>query len=201
MKQHFYTLIAISILTFSNAQNCIDSKISKNFNFNTVLISKDKDTLGKAEIIIKVFDKRKALEIQTIRFESEFILKSESFKNCENNKSYSADTYLKSNENDFGDLIVVDLNFDGKEDIAIKREEGGNGGPLYNFYIQSKNEQFILDEYLSNEISYFPDYLNSKEKTLHVYVRANSLTEEGITYSYEDLNNTWRVANKETYRN
>lgn len=200
MRKRLYILIAICNLTISNAQNCVDFTTSKYFDFDTMLISRDEKKLGKAEIVIKIFDRKKAQKIQTIHFESEFILKSESFKYCENNKSYQADIFLQSNENDFGDLIVADLNFDGKEDIAIKREEGGNGGPLYNFYIQSENQQFVLDEYLSNEISYFPDYINSKEKTLHVYIRVNSLTEEGITYLY-DANKTWSVAKKMTYRN
>jgi hypothetical protein len=93
------------------------------------------------------------------------------------------------------------LNFDGKEDIAIKREEGGNGGPIYNFYIQSKNKQFILDKYLSNEMLYFPDYIDGKEKTLHVYVRIDSLSEEGITYLYSDVSKTWSILKKLKYRN
>ena len=137
MKQHLFTLIAFSIFNFSNAQNCIDFNLSKVFDFDILLISKDQNDLGKAEITIKIFNKLKRIKVQTIHLESEFILKSKSFKECENDKSYSANINLESNENDFGDLIVADLNFDGKEDIAIKREEGGNGGPLYNFYIQS----------------------------------------------------------------
>jgi hypothetical protein len=200
MKQHLFIFIVLGISIIGNAQNCIDSKLSKIFDFDILSISKDQNNLGKVEIVITIYDKGKVLKIQTIHLDSEFILKSESFK-CKNNKSYSANTYLASDENDFGDLIIVDLNFDGKEDIAIKREEGGNGGPLYNFYIQSKNREFILDKYLSNEMSYFPDYLDSKEKTLHVNVRVDSLTKEGITYSYAEASKTWSVAKKMKYRN
>jgi hypothetical protein len=201
MKQLLFLLIAFSISTFGHAQNCIDFHLSKVYDFDILLISKDNNDLGKAEIIIKIFDKWKKKKVQTINVESEFILKSKSFKECENNKSYSTNVHLESNENDFGDLIVADLNFDGMEDIAIKREEGGNGGPLYNFYIQSKNQQFILDKYLSTEMSYFPDYIDTKEKTLHVYVRVDSLTEEGIIYSYTEKSKTWNVKKRTEYRN
>ena len=201
MRQHLFTLIAFGIFTFGNAQNCIDFHLSKTFDFDILLISKDQNNLGKAEIIIKIFDKWKKIKVQTIHIESEFILKSKSFKACENNNLYSSNIFLKSNENDFGDLIVADFNFDGKEDIAIKREEGGNGGPLYNFYIQTENQQFILDTYLSTEMTYFPDYIDSEKKTLHVYVRVDSLTEEGITYSYAENTKTWNVEKKVMYRN
>ena len=201
MKKYLFIIIANCFLTSISAQNCIDFNLSKIFDFESLLISKDQKDLGKAKIIINIFDKRKALKTQTISFESEFILKSESFKQCENNKSYMADTYLNSNENDFGDLIVADFNFDGLEDIAIKREEGGNGGPLYNFYIQSKDQQFLLDEYLSNEMSFFPDYIDSKEKTLHVYIRVNSSKKEGITYKYNQASKTWKIEKSRKHRN
>ena len=201
MKQQIFILIAFVSFTVSNAQNCIDFDLSKVYDFDIMLISKDKNDIGKAEIIIKIFDKLKREKIQTIQFESKFISKSKSFKECENNKSYQANTYLKSNENDFGDLIVADFNFDGNEDIAIKREEGGNGGPNYNFYIQSKNQQFIIDTFLSNEMSYFPDYIDSEKKTLHIYVRVDSSTEEGITYFYEEKSKTWKIEKKVKYRN
>lgn len=201
MKENLLILIVIFTFSVCKSQNCLDRKLSQNFDFDVSLISKDKNDLGKAIIIIKIFDKRKAIQLQTIEMESEFILKSESFKNCENNKSFSSNEFLKSNENDFGDLILADVNFDGKEDIAVKREEGGNGGPLYNFYIQSENQKFILDKYLSTEMSYFPDYLDSKEKTLHIYIRKDNLTEEGITYSYSEKNQSWFVLNKRQYRN
>ena len=50
-------------------------------------------------------------------------------------------------------------------------------------------------------MSYFPDYLDSKKKTLHVYVRVDSLSEEGITYSYTEKSKTWSIAKKIKYRN
>ena len=54
MKQQIYALIALSLLTFCTCKNCIDSKTSKNFNFDISLISKDENNLGKAEIIVKI---------------------------------------------------------------------------------------------------------------------------------------------------
>lgn len=191
MKLKIFIIIVFSIFNFSNAQNCIDFNLSKVFDFDVMLISKDEKELGNVEITIKIFDKWKRVKVQTIKIESEFILKSESFKECSNNKKYLANTYLESTENDFGDLIVADLNFDGKEDIAIKREEGGNGGPLYNFYIQSKNQQFILDIYLTKKVCYFPNYIDSKLKSLQINVRVDSATRKDMTFFYIDKSKTW----------
>ena len=103
-------------------------------------------------------------------------------------------------KNDFGDLIVTDLNFDGKEDLAIKREEGGNGGPLYFFYIQTE-EKFILNEYLSNEMMFFPIDFNPKTKTMRTYVRMNSSQDESIFYQYSDSEKKWKIIDRRNYRN
>ena len=187
-------IVASALLFFVNhctAQNVVDSTTSTNFNFLILIKSKDKNALGKAEIIVKVIDKRTEVETQTIKFASDFILKSESFIQNRNNRCYPANVTIVSNENDCGDLIVADLNFDGREDLALKREEGGNGGPRYNYYLQTQSGNFIFDEYLTNEMSYFPDFINSQENTLHVTVRVDSRSEEGITYKYENSRKVW----------
>lgn len=187
-------IVASALLFFVNhcaAQNVVDSTTSTNFNFLIFVKLKDKNTLGKAEIIVKVIDKRTEVETQTIKFASDFILKSESFIQNRNNRYYPANVTIVSNENDCGDLIVADLNFDGREDLALKREEGGNGGPRYNYYLQTQSRNFIFDEYLTNEMSYFPDFINSQENTLHVTVRVDSRSVEGITYKYENSRKVW----------
>lgn len=187
-------IVASALLFFVNhcpAQNVVDSTTSTNFNFLILVKSKDENTLGKAEIVVKVIDKRTEVETQTIRFVSDFILKSESYIQNRNNRYHPANVTIVSDENDCGDLIVADLNFDGREDLALKREEGGNGGPLYNYYLQTPSRNFIFDEYLTNEMSYFPDFINSQENTLHVTVRVDSRSVEGITYKYENSRKVW----------
>ncbi len=66
----------------------------------------------------------------------------------------------------FHNIIVLDVNFDGLEDFAIINFEGGNGGPLYAYYIQNPNNEFELDDELTNEVRFFPIEINNKEKTL-----------------------------------
>ena len=187
-------IVASALLFFVNhcpAQNVVDSTTSTNFNFLILVKSKDENTLGKAEIVVKVIDKRTEVETQTIRFVSDFILKSESYIQNRNNRYHPANVTIVSDENDCGDLIVADLNFDGREDLALKCEEGGNGGPRNNYYLQTQSRNFIFDEYLTNEMSYFPDFINSQENTLHVTVRVDSRSEEGITHKYENSRKVW----------
>ncbi|KOS05049.1 hypothetical protein AM493_02625 [Flavobacterium akiainvivens] len=87
-------------------------------------------------------------------------------------------------DNDYGNIIVADLNFDGLEDLAIKREQGGNGGPMYNFYFQDKTGRFIINQFLSTSMGYFPYKIITEEKTLVAKVRLNTYESEDIYYQY-----------------
>ena len=195
--------IATFILSMTiNGQSCAEQKISKKYDFEITKKSLDEKDLGKTEITILVTKKGGKSKAQIIKFESEFLAKS-SFKNCLNNfLNFSGRrSKLDSIENDFGDLIVTDLNFDGKEDLAVKREEGGNGGPIYYFYIQTENEKFIVSDYLTNEMMFFPIDFEPDTKTLRTYVRVNSSQEESIFYQYSESEKTWKVTGRSEYRN
>ena len=43
-----------------------------------------------------------------------------------------------------------------KEDFAIKKDSGGNGGPLYEFYLQNVRQKFVKDDFLTNTLEFFP---------------------------------------------
>lgn len=184
-------------------QNCVDSQLSNSLLFTSEIISKSNEKLGACKIIITISDKNSGKRIQDFEIESEFILINESFINCDFNKSFitGKNLHIKAIENDYGNLIVADFNFDNKEDFAVKREEGGNGGPLYNFYIQDENNKFLLDDFLSNTMVWFPFEINKAEETLSTYIRMNSLEEEKLVYKYYSQSGEWKLINKRTYRN
>jgi hypothetical protein len=184
-------------------QNCVDSQLSNSLLFTSEIISKSNEKLGACKIIITISDKNSGKRIQVFEIESEFILINESFINCDFNKSFitGKNLHIKAIENDYGNLIVADFNFDNKEDFAVKREEGGNGGPLYNFYIQDENNKFLLDDFLSNTMVWFPFEINKAEETLSTYIRMNSLEEEKLVYKYYSQSGEWKLINKRTYRN
>ncbi|WP_295712514.1 hypothetical protein [Mucilaginibacter sp.] len=94
---------------------------------------------------------------------------------------------------DFGDLIIADLNFDEKEDIAIKYDSGGNGGPVYNFYLQDKTGNFKLSKYLTNRVCSFPFYIDNRHKTIATQIHANVSQEGRKTFKYNPLTKKWRL--------
>lgn len=96
-------------------------------------------------------------------------------------------------DNDFGDLIVADFNFDSHEDFAIKRDEGGNGGPLYCFYLNSKNKSFEYDPFLSEKMGWFPVKIDSKAKTLTTEVHASASSYQETIFRFNSILNKWKI--------
>ncbi|KAF2327394.1 XAC2610-related protein [Flavobacterium daemonense] len=203
MKNYVINCIAFFVFVSSYSQTCRDNMLSKKFDFEISTKSTDQNNLGSAEIKITILSKQKNNKIQTIDIKSEFILKSESFKNCSNNKSYlkTVNSLIKVYDYDFGDFIIADFNFDDKEDLAIKREEGGNGGPLYNFYVQTENQKFILNDMLSKEMESFPYFFDTKNKILRINKRIDSVKYQIVTYEYFPKNRIWKIKSKNEYIN
>jgi len=92
------------------------------------------------------------------------------FEDKEEVRSYS--TKFNANkpiaDNIFGDIVIADLNFDKKEDIAIINDHGGTGGPFYNFYLQNDKGKFVLNRFLTDSMVYFPDKIKNHELTTTV---------------------------------
>jgi hypothetical protein len=177
-----------------HGQNCIITGLSQTFNFQTHIkrfkLDKSPDS---CLVTIDIIDKLTSKTIQSIRFTTNFLLGDSSFISCTNVRSYSTgkNRNAKVLDNDYGDIIIADFNFDNKEDLAIKKEEGGNGGPLYNYYIQMTDNTFKLDKYLSETMTWFPTYINKNKSTLTTIVRANAYQRSETTYKLDTLTNKW----------
>lgn len=107
--------------------------------------------------------------------------------------SYSTGTnvFKQVVDNYVGDLAVIDLNFDGKDDVALISDMGGNGGPLYSYFLQQPNRKFVLDRYLTDSMSYFPD-VNKKRNTLTTYVHAGACCVGKHVYKFNTSNQQWK---------
>lgn len=107
---------------------------------------------------------------------------------CGNVRSYvtGLNVNLKVTDNDFGDIVVADVNFDGLEDIVIKKGWEGNAGPTYKFFLQQNDSTFSESGYLSNEVEFFPIKIDRQNKELITLVRANSVAEEKTVYKLND---------------
>lgn len=182
----FYRVIFFAMLSFSSySQTCLHRDLSSDLNFKTNIkrIKIQERTFDSCTVKIEIFKKSTNKIRQTIVFGSDLLFK-ESFSNCNNIRSYSTgkNKNVQSVDNDFGDLVIADFNFDGIEDFAIKKEEGGNAGPQYFFYLQDKKGNFILDRFLTDKVVFFPSKINSKKHSITTVVHANAYQVCETTY-------------------
>ena len=182
------TLISAKV----TSQTCTYKKLSKEFNFKVSLIQKEKDSI---RVLIQITNKAFEKKIQILKFDTEGLY-IDSFSDCKNVKSYS--TKINSelptgDENDSGNLIVADFNFDGLEDLAIKYDVGGNGGPLYMFYLQAKDKKFYKSSYLSEVVEFFPVEINSTNKTITTFLHANAYQKNRRIFKYNQKAKKWKL--------
>jgi len=188
MKNTIHLLILISIFSCKNAiqeKNEVDSNnikvestkaielnskdlkainIEGNYSSNFILqLELQPNTTIKNNIVgIVVLDKDKK-RLQKINYKPESLMGS--------NLPKTATTIPKDsirNVENYDKIIFGDYNFDGLEDFAFINYEGGNAGPQYTYFIQKANKQFEIDEFLSNNMRFFPTKINNTEKTLTI---------------------------------
>ena len=194
MNKYKFLLILLLSSLITNGQTCFHKNLSKTFNFKIELKRIKADS---CKITLIVIEKKTLKNIQTIKLYSEFIFEND-FKDCATVRSYTNGINKNriSIDNDFGDFIVADFNFDGKEDFAIKKDSGGNGGPVYSYFIQNNNSKFIFDNYLSNTMEFFPRKINNTKKTLTTLVHANAYEKCKKVYKYNSKTRKWKVISK-----
>lgn len=195
MNRIIIMLIFVRLSPWAYNQTCVHSDLSSQFNIGTDF-KRIKD--DSCIVIIAIKDKDSNKTKESIKYSSLYLFDTV-FKNCESVRSYQThvnDT-IEVVDNDYGDLIIADFNFDGLDDIAVIKDSGGNGGPLYNFYTQGKNGRFYFDKFLSEKMEFFPTKINSQDKTLVTYVHAGVCGLSEMIYSYNSKTSTWqRISHK-----
>ncbi|MBK7442043.1 MAG: hypothetical protein IPI65_11020 [Bacteroidetes bacterium] len=145
--------------------------------------------------IVKLFltDKTTKKVIDNISVSSHFYFR-DVFMNCKNVISYSTKINLDKEvvDNYYGDLIVADLNFDNKDDIAVINDSGGNGGTFYSYYLQGIDNKFTLNKFLTDSMTYFPSKIKNKSNTLITYVPAGVCGLGEHIYQLNIRTNTWK---------
>jgi hypothetical protein len=173
---------------------CSYTNLSDSFYFK-VVSKRDKiveEYSSSCLITLNIFKISSDKKNQTIFFHSP-ILFDTVFKDCGFIKSYSKNVNLEKEviDNDYGDFIVADFNFDGQDDFAIKNNSGGNSGPTYYYYIQNKDGIFVKDSYLSEKMEYFPMKIDKENKLLVTLVHLSAVEQSEMTYSYNDKTKSW----------
>ncbi len=194
-----FSLLFLFIVLAKNvfSQTCTHVGLSKKYNFKThILRFARHPELDSFTIAVIIIDKQSGEEVQKIAFSSTYLFSSV-YTECGDVRSYITGVNANKVEvdNDFGDVIIADLNFDGKEDLVLKKDSGGNSGPVYNFYIQNKVGQFFLDDYLTNKVEFFPVHINKVRKTLVTHTHANVGEFGEHTYKLDAKTNMWKQIN------
>lgn len=162
---------------------CDHNELSRQFDI-TVDFKRYTDTIEKQDssfLTLYIKDKNSKSVIDSVNIIS-LSYYSFMFTSCDSVTSYS--TKFKADreiaDNYFGDIVVADLNFDEKDDIAVINDGGGNSGPLYGFYTQTSNKRFVIDRFLTNFLSHISptEFKNQKGDLLlgdaqALVVRAN----------------------------
>jgi hypothetical protein len=189
MKRLFSITAFLLLSLWSAGQTCFHQDLSAQFNI-TVSTQKIREDSTVVNIVIR--DKNHDVTKQSITFGSNYFHGTE-FTDCKNVRSYPArinDT-LEVVDNDYGDLIVADFNFDGLDDFAVLKDPGGNGGPVYHFYLQQKTGAFQIDRFLSREMEFFPDKIDPETKTLRTRVPAGVCWITETVYAYNPKTKGW----------
>lgn len=107
-------------------------------------------------------------------------------------RSYSTKVNYKKQvlDGNYGDIVVADLNFDHKDDIAIAHDMGASTGTFYQFYVQQDDRKFILDRFLTDSVTYFPDEI--KNKTLTTYGVGGACYVHKHVYAYDTKQKTFK---------
>ncbi len=187
-------LLQVLNLPLAQAQTCLHTKLSNQYNFETkIKWLRHPDYYDTAFITVRIIDKDNNKVVQKIHFQAGYLLSNE-FVDCKSERSYTTKWQTKGQivDNDYGDLVVADLNFDSLEDLAIKFRSGGNNSPKYAFYIQNKQGHFVRDSFLTNKMWYFPEKIIKSKRTLVTCVPVNARKMAVHTYRLSAKTNWWK---------
>ncbi|WP_345237366.1 FG-GAP repeat protein [Hymenobacter saemangeumensis] len=199
MKTLPLIIFFILLASYTQGQVCTHPDLSNTLVFKTTLrrLKQPDGTLDSCIIRLAISNKLNQKPIQTISFSSNFLFAS-AFRQCRAVRSYLTGKNQDAPvvDNDYGDLIVADFNFDGREDVAVKNDSGGNGGPQYSYYLQTSSGKFILNKFLTNEMQFFPCSINKTRRTLTTQVHAgvNGLGE--TVFRLDGATQQWRVVSR-----
>ncbi len=178
------------VLYFKNLSNIYNYKIIDKY-----CSVKNPNYFDSVIRIIKIFNKRDSL-IQKVYpnlqitpwyfHEFEISLKL--------SRSYV--TGINANYNDMdnycGEIVVADLNFDGLEDFATPINSGADNGPHYAFYIQNRNNRFVYNRYLTENLIWFPEKINDSLMSFTSSVSCSVYGTCYQTFKYDTILTKWK---------
>src|SRR5688572_8680034 len=118
-KKFFIFTILLLNCAFCFGQDCTHEDLSNTLDFRVNVKQIKVDDIDSSIIKVTVRDKKTKKILHSKYFSSYFIY-GNSFKNCNSVRSYITGKNKKTlvYDGDYGDLVVADFNFDGKDDFA-----------------------------------------------------------------------------------
>ena len=185
------------VRTYSLAQECMHTNLSRQFDYKISATRKlaGDSTYYIVKVVLSIYSKKSKKLVQKINIAESNSL-YDAFKSCKTVRSYI--TGYRKNADvldyDYGDLIIADLNFDGKEDFIINGGYSVDAGPTYIFYMQDSPGHFVLNEVLTDSLASFPTHINPRQKTLtQIYVSVSGY-QVTKTFRYNTQTQKWRLA-------
>ena len=215
MQYQKYILMAILLLSACQTLTakaagdvCHFYRISADFDF---VISLNRDT-GTIERIVKqvelsIYQKGTDNVLQRISFTPACGL-GYVFRHVSRSYTTGYNSNAIAIDGDYGDIVVADLNFDGRADIAVKDEFTNGFGQLYRFYLQDKEGRFKeqKDLLMTGETDFvpvFPSKIDSAKRTLTFWRPMNAYEARITVYKCNSTTNRFvQIGNTiETYSN
>ena len=172
-------------------RTCIHTDLSKTLTIITTARRTHLDeAFDSVRLTIRIIDKASKRLLQKISLTT-FELFSEDYAHCRMVRSYSTGKNVKKEviDDDYGDMIVADLNFDSREDLAFKTENN-NGGTDYTFFTQTKDRKFVIDRFLTDSVDSYPASISRSRRTLTTLQRAGVRAAEHVYY-LDPRTNKW----------
>ncbi|MEI7597569.1 MAG: hypothetical protein WCK02_17620 [Bacteroidota bacterium] len=167
------------------------------FEVNFKRMTNIDDCHDSCVVSVKIIDKKSKNLVDTLEITSAYFF-DDVFCNNNRARSYITEKNFKMQavDNNYGDLIIADLNFDEKEDIAVINDSGGNGGPFYSYYIQGVDNKFHLDKFLTDSMIFFPSKIIPKKSMLITYVHAGACGVSENKFKFDKSTKQWERAGR-----
>lgn len=181
-----------SIIEYCNLRN-----LSYDNEYTLILVKKNDRDLER--IFIRIVNKL-SNEIQIKHCSLDFF--NLDFYDCDAVKSFITGYKVNKEieDGDHGNFIVGDFNFDNREDCAIKVDVMSNAGARYKYFLQGKNGDYYIDDFLTNELGFFPDEFNFQNKTISISRHADACGFNETVYKYNGGIKKWNKIKSEYIR-
>ena len=197
MKMTWHLLLILTLLFIIkplDARSMLYIHLSSQFDIEVAirLNTTNNPDFDSTYLRIRIFEKERGIIIQTIR-KQYYCMWTDWYTNIENSRSYS--THFNTNktvvDDDFGDVVVADLNFDGLDDFAVTYDHGADNGNHYYFYCQRPDHTFYRQVYLTDNMVHFPCIIDPINQQIITRTAAGVCCVGETVFQYNESKNSW----------